>query len=64
MFKKSQIGITQKKKDRSTEFYTINDFVDLKLRSENDLQKLYNMGMLGGIPYVSDFSLLIDEFQK
>lgn len=62
MFKKSQIWITQKKKDNSTEFYTIDDFDDL--RSENDIKKMYNIWSLGWVPYISDLSILIKEFQK
>lgn len=62
LFKKSQIWITQKKKDNSTEFYTIEDFADI--RSENDIKKLYNIWSLGWVPYVSDLSILIKEMQK
>ena len=62
MFKKSQIWITQKKKDNSTEFYTIDDFEDL--RSENDIKKMYNIWSLWWVPFVSDLSILIEEFQK
>lgn len=65
MFKKSQIWITQKKKDNSTEFYTIADFPDVKdVRSENDIKKLYNLWILWWIPYTSDLSPLIKAFQK
>lgn len=62
MFKKSQIWITQKKKNNSTEFYTVEDFEDI--RSENDIKKLYNIWFLWWVPYVSDLSLLIEELQK
>ena len=64
--KKEQIWITKKTGDNFTDFYTLYDIdeLDVKdLRSENDIQKLYNLGSLGGIPSIRDFSTLVKEFK-
>ena len=61
LFKKSQIGIAQKDKYNSTEFYTLADFSEL--RAENDVKKLYNIWALWWVPYVSDLSPLIKSIK-
>ena len=43
MFRPEQIGIINKKADYSTEFYTIYDFEDKKVRSENNINKMYKL---------------------
>ncbi len=64
MFKSEQIGITNKKEDYSTEFYTIYDFEDKKVRSENNINKMYKLWMFGGVPNVQDFTTLINSINK
>jgi AAA15 family ATPase/GTPase len=58
-FKKEQIWITEKNRDGATTFYSLYDFEDI--RSENDIQKLYNLWALGWIPLTRDFSSLLKE---
>jgi len=60
-FKKEQIWITEKTEISSTKFYTLYDFEDL--RSENDIQKLYNLWSLWGIPITRDFTSLVKEMK-
>lgn len=59
-FKKEQIWIVRKNKDKSSELYTLYDFEDL--RSENDVQKLYNNWAFWWIPNTKDFSILFKNF--
>ncbi len=60
-FKKEQIWITEKLKDNSTKFYTLYDFEDL--RSENDIQKMYNLWALWWVPVIRDFTSLVKEMK-
>ncbi len=60
-FKKEQIWIVKKNKDKSSDFYTLYDFDDL--RSENDVQKLYNNWAFWWIPNTTDFSILFKNFK-
>jgi AAA15 family ATPase/GTPase len=64
MFKSEQIGIVNKKEDYSTEFYTIYDFEDKKVRTENNVNKMYKLWIFGGIPNVQDFTTLVSSIKS
>jgi len=64
VFKKEQIWIIKKDKDNISSFYTLYDFNDIKLRSENDIRKLYNQWILWWVPDVRDFSILLNDIIK
>lgn len=63
MFKKEQIWIVSKNKENISSFYTLYDFNDIPLRSENDIRKLYNLWTLWWVPSVGDFSILLDDIK-
>jgi len=64
MFKKEQIWIVSKNRDNISIFYTLYDFDDIKLRTENDIRKLYNLWTLWWTPFVCDFSILLNDIIK
>lgn len=60
MFKKEQIWIVEKKhKTKSSNFYTLYDFMDL--RSEKNIQKMYKLWILWWVPNPTDFSILFND---
>lgn len=64
MFKKEQIWIVKKSKENISSFYTLYDFEEINLRSENDIKKLYNLWVLWWTPIVSDFSVLLNDLTR
>lgn len=63
MFKKEQIWIVTKNKDNISSFYTLYDFEDFPLRSENDIKKMYNLWTLWWVPNVGDLSILLKDIE-
>jgi AAA15 family ATPase/GTPase len=58
LLRRDEIWFTEKKSDGSTEFYPLSNF---NPRGDKVLERGYLQGRYGGIPFLGDFSKLIDE---
>ncbi|MCK6542457.1 ATP-binding protein [bacterium] len=62
VFRRDQIWFTEKKKDGSTELYSLSDFKKgKKPRNDLALEKNYLMGKFGGIPYLNQFDAMLES---
>jgi uncharacterized protein len=57
LLRRDEIWFTEKKSDGSTNFYPLSDF---NPRGDKVLERGYLQGRYGGIPFLGDFSKLID----
>ncbi|WP_029520212.1 ATP-binding protein [Persephonella sp. IF05-L8] len=55
LIRKDVIWFTEKKKDLSTDLYSLADFKTDKLRKEHSIYNAYKMGKLGAVPYVKTY---------
>lgn len=64
IFRKDQIWFSEKSKFGSTEFYSVNDFSNLKkVRSDIPFDKWYRTGKFGAVPNIRKFDF-IAEYEK
>jgi len=63
ILKKDQICFVEKDADQSTEFYKLSD-IDLPIRKGLDIKKFYRHWSLWAIPYIQDFSYLVENYEE
>ncbi len=61
IFRRDQIWFTEKKKDGSTELYSLGDFKKFKARNDTAIEKNYLEGRFGGIPYLNQLDAVIES---
>ncbi len=63
IFRQDQIAFVEKNDEQSTEFYKLSD-IDFPARKELDVKKYYKNWAFWAIPYVGDFRLLLNLYEK